>query len=299
MKPLLLAVALALPGLALPAFAEPVTIETARGPVALERPERVVVFDVSAIDTIQALGVDPVGVPDNLYFPWLDALKASAAPVGTLFEPDFEAVAALEPDLIVIGGRSSTQYDALAAIAPTIDMTISGADSLTAEARARIEAYGTLFGKEDAAAELAGGLDRGLADARAAVADKGTGLVLLTNGTKMSAFGPGSRFGWLHTELGLPAAVETSYEGSHGEGVSFEFVQKANPDWIVVIDRAAAVGQDGASARETLDNPLVHETTAWREDQLVFLDPASMYIANGGVRALTGLLGQIAEAFGD
>lgn len=298
MKPFLLAAVLALPAFATPALADPVTIETARGAVEIEQPERIVAFDVSAIDTMHALGVDPVGVPDNLYFPWLDALEESATPVGTLFEPDFEAVAALEPDLIIIGGRSSAQYDALSAIAPTIDMTIA-ADSLVAGARDRVEAYGRLFGKEDAAAELAAGLDKAVADAKAAVAGKGTGLVLLTNGTKMSAFGPGSRFGWVHTELGLPAAVTTTYEGSHGEGVSFEFVQKANPDWIVVIDRAAAVGQDGASARETLDNPLVHETTAWKGDHLVFLDPASMYIATGGVRSLTGLLGQITEAFGD
>lgn len=300
MKHVLLAAALAVPGLAaLPALAEPVTIETARGPAEIERPERVVVFDIAALDTIEALGVMPVGVPDNLFaFPWLDTVKESAEPVGTLFEPNFEAVAALEPDLIVIGGRSASQFDALSAIAPTIDMTISGGGSLAGDARARLLAYGTLFGKEDAAAELAAGLDQALADARAATAGKGDALVLLTNGTKLSAFGPGSRFGWVHTDLDLPAAATTTYEGSHGEGVSFEFVQKVNPDWIVVIDRAMAVGQEGQSARATLDNPLVHETTAWKEDHFVFLDPASMYIAGGGVRALSGLLGEITAAFG-
>lgn len=283
--------------LAGPAFAEPVTIETARGPVAAERPERVVVFDIAALDTLDALGVAPVGAPDNLYLPALEHLRGQLEPVGTLFEPDFEAVAALDPDLIIIGGRSAAQFDALAKIAPTIDMTIAGAPSLTGDARARLVAYGTLFGKEAEAEQLAGELDAAVAGAKAAIAGKGNGLVLLTNGTKMSAYGPGSRFGWVHSELGLPAAVETSYEGSHGEGVSFEFVAKANPDWLVVIDRAAAVGQEGASARETLDNPLVAGTTAWTKEQLVFLDPTSMYIANGGVRSLTGLLGQITEAF--
>jgi iron complex transport system substrate-binding protein len=287
---------LALPALAAPALAEPVTIETARGPVALERPERVVVFDIAALDTMDALGIVPVGVPDTLYFPNLAPLEDQAESVGTLFEPNFETVAALEPDLIVIGGRSAAQYDALAAIAPTIDMTIGGG-ALTDDARARLLAYGSLFGKEAAAEELAQGYDAALADARAAVKDKGTGVVLLTNGPKISAFGPGSRFGWVHDELGLPAAATTTYEGSHGESVSFEFLQKANPDWMVVVDRAAAVGQSADSARQTLDNPLVHETTAWKEDHLVFLDPASMYIANGGIRSLTGLLRQITDAF--
>ena len=279
------------------AFAEPVTIETPRGPVTLERPERVVVFDIAALDTLDALGVAPVGAPDRLYLPALDHLKGEVQAVGTLFEPDFEAVAALDPDLIIIGGRSATQYDALAAIAPTIDMTIDGARDLTDEARDRILAYGTLFDKESEAEVLAGQLEAAVEAARAAVAGKGNGLVLLTNGPKMSAFGPGSRFGWIHTELGLPATVVTSYEGSHGESVSFEFIQKANPDWLVVVDRAAAVGDTGESARQTLDNPLVAETTAWKDQNLVFLDPTSIYIANGGARSLTGLLGQITDAF--
>jgi iron complex transport system substrate-binding protein len=257
-----------------------------------------VVFDIAALDTIDALGIAPIGVPDNTYLPSLEHLKGSAEVVGTLFEPDFEAVAALEPDLVVVGGRSASQLDALSAIAPTVDMTVAG-DSLTDDARTRVLAYGTLFGREEAAAELAGGLDAALADARRAVAGKGDGLVLLTNGTKMSAFGPGSRFGWVHDELGLPAAVQTSYDGTHGEAVSFEFVQKANPDWLVVVDRAAAIGEEDASARETLDNPLVAETTAWKRDQIVFLDPSAMYIAGGGIRALAGLLGQIADAFGE
>lgn len=279
------------------ALAAPVTIETARGPVALERPARVVVFDIAALDTLDALGVTPAGAPDDLYLPALDHLKGKMEAVGTLFEPDFEAVAALDPDLIIIGSRSATQYDALAAIAPTIDMTIDGAHDLAIEARDRIQAYGTLFEKEAEAEVLAGRLDTAVEAARAAVAGKGNGLVILTNGTKMSAFGPGSRFGWIHTELGLPATVVTSYEGSHGESVSFEFIQKANPDWLVVVDRAAAVGDAGESARQTLDNPLVAETTAWKARHLVFLDPTSIYIANGGARALTGLLGQITDAF--
>lgn len=283
-----------------PALADPVTIDTARGPVTLaETPDRVVVFDMAALDTIDALGVVPVGVTDNTYLPYLAHLKGQAAPAGTLFEPDMEAVAALAPDLIILGGRSAAQYDALARIAPVIDMTIDGAGRLTADARARIAAYGTLFDKPAEAAALTARLDTALAEARAAVEGKGNALVLLTNGPKMSAFGPGSRFGWVHGELGLPAAASTSYQGSHGEGVSHEFIQSTNPDWLIVIDRAAAIGQASDSARQTLDNPLVATTTAWKRQQIVYLDPVSIYIANGGARSLTGLLDQIADAFGE
>ena len=43
---------------ALPALAQPVTIETATGPVELEAaPETVAVYDMAALDTLDALGV--------------------------------------------------------------------------------------------------------------------------------------------------------------------------------------------------------------------------------------------------
>lgn len=285
-------------GLAAAAVADPVTVETARGPVTLPAvPERVIVFDMAALDTLDALGVVPVGVTDNTYLPALAHVREHAEPVGTLFEPNMEAVAALGPDLIIIGGRSAAQYDALSRIAPVIDMTIDAKDGLVPAARERILAYGEIFGKVPEATELATVLDGAVAKARAAVADKGKALVVLTNGTRMSVFGPGSRFGWVHGDLDLPAATATVDEGSHGEGVSAEFIRQANPDWLIVVDRAAAVGQAGDSARQTLDNPLVGSTTAWQKQQIVYLDPTSTYIANGGARALTGLLGQITEAF--
>jgi iron complex transport system substrate-binding protein len=237
-------------------------------------------------------------VPISLYMPYLADLAGTAEPVGDIFEPDFEAVAALAPDLIVVGGRSSTQYDALAAIAPSIDMTISGERSLTAEALARLEAYGALFGASETAAGLAAELDAKLEAARAAVAGEGDALIVMTNGPKVSAYGPGSRFGWLHSELGLGASIPDVEAATHGEAISFEFIHEVNPDWLVVVDRSAAIGEEAAGARETLDNPLVAETDAWKNDQVVFLDAASIYIADGGYRSLTGLFDQVVDAFG-
>lgn len=281
------------------ASAGPAVVETAPGPVEVaEGPVRVVVFDMAALDTIAALEVQPVGVPEKVYVPYLDEVAAQAETVGTLFEPDFEAVAALEPDLIVVGGRSSPQFDALAAIAPVIDMTI-GDDALLEDGRARIDAYGALFGKGAEAAALAAGLDAEVAAARAAVAGKGNALIVLTNGPKVSAYGPGSRFGWVHAALGLPPAVEDVEAATHGEAISFEFISTANPDWLLVVDRAAAIGEAGAGARDTLDNPLVAGTTAWKEGQVVYLDAAPIYIAGGGVRSLAHTLGEITAAFAE
>lgn len=291
-----IAAALALPAMA---PAAPVTIETARGEVTFaETPERIVVFAIAALDTIDALGVTPVGVPNPLYLDHLEHLAAEAEPVGTLFEPDFETVAALEPDLIIVAGRSAPQHDALSAIAPVIDMTITGDEALTDQALNRLEAYGALFGREDMAADLADTLHASLEAAREAAPDNEDMLVVMTNGPKISAYGPGSRFGWLHSDLGMTPTAPDLDTADHGAAISFEFIHETDPDWMLVIDRAAAIGETGASARQTLDNALVAETTAWTEEQIVFLDPVAMYIAAGGVRALGNMLDDIAAAFG-
>ncbi len=104
-----------------------------------EHPEKVAILDVAAIDSLHALGVLPAGRPDNTLVDYLGDVTEAAKPVGTLFEPDLEALATLEPDLIVAGGRSATQLDAVSQVAMAIDMTI-GAD-LVSDTKAHIAAY--------------------------------------------------------------------------------------------------------------------------------------------------------------
>lgn len=278
-----------------PAVAQIVTAQTARGPVEVPAaPETVAVLDIAALDTIHALGVIPAGVPDMVYVDYLAGLADSAEPVGTLFEPDLEALAALAPDLIVLGGRSSTQLDAVEPIAPTIDMTIW--EDPVAEARARIETYGAIFGLEAKATELVAALDARLGTARQAADGKGRALIVMANGPKISAYGAGSRFGWIHSALGLPEAHENLDPETHGDAISFEFIAEVNPDWLIVIDRGAAIGEPGG-ADATLDNALVRGTTAAQRQQIVYLDPAPIYIAGGGYNSMTHTLDQLIAAF--
>lgn len=272
-------------------------IETARGPVAIEGvPETIAVFDIAALDTLDRLGIRPAGVPDNLYLPELGHLKSSAEVAGTLFEPDLEALSALDPDLIIVGGRSSPQLDAAAQVAQAIDMTLPGAD-LVSEAKARISAYGTLFGKEDEAKAAAAELDAAIAEAKAAAGGKGNALILMTNGPKISAYGPGSRFSWIHSALGVEAAVEDIEAATHGEAVSFEFVRKVDPDWLIVVDRAAAIGSGDQNAKATLDNELIAGTKAWKSGQVIYLPSADVYIAAGGAQAMLRIASAITTAF--
>ncbi|MBE3638218.1 siderophore ABC transporter substrate-binding protein [Mangrovicoccus algicola] len=279
------------------AAADPLSLETARGPVEVAgHPGTIVAYDTAAIDTLDALGVPLAGAPAPLYVPYLEQAVSGTPTVGTLFEPDLEALAQIAPDLIIVGGRSATQLESVARVAPAVDMTIPP-DDLVGAVLARLDSYGRLTGREAQAETLEAELQQKLETARAAVAGKGNALVILTNGPKVSAYGAGSRFGWIHTALGLPQAREGLDAQTHGEAVSFEFIAEVDPDWLLVVDRGAAVQAEGESAAQTLDNALIRETKAWKNGHVVYLDPARMYISGGGVQAMTGMLDQIAEVF--
>ncbi|MFT4279153.1 MAG: siderophore ABC transporter substrate-binding protein [Rhodopseudomonas sp.] len=288
--------ALALPA---PASAETIEIQTAQGTVRVQaKPSRVAVFDMAALDTLDLLGVKAAGVPDRVFLPELKSAAAGGEVVGTLFEPNLEALSALDPDLIILGGRSSPKAKFTSRIAPTIDMTIDGQE-LVRDAEARLQAYGRLFGREQTAEQEKQKFNAAIVAARDAAKGKGRALIVMTNGPKISAFGLGSRFGWIHSTLQIEPAVTTMAPSIHGEAVSFEFVRKADPDWLIVVDRAMAIGAGDNQARATLDNELVRDTRAWKSGRVIYLPSADLYIAGGGIQAMTRVLAALTRGFSE
>lgn len=280
------------------AAAQTVSIETYTGQEeVIQSPENIAVFDLAAFDTLTALGVKAQGLIRPVFLPYLEDAAESTVSVGSLFEPDFEAVFALQPDLIIAGGRSSGQVSELARIAPTIDMTIW--EDPVRQGLDRLAAYGEIFNRRAEAKLIATEYKQKMKQAKTAVSGKGRALIVLANGPKISAYGAGGRFGWLHTALDLSEAVPNVEQATHGEAISFEFIREANPDILLVIDRQAAIGQEGASAQATLDNVLIHETTAWKANRVVYLSSAPVYIAGGGIQSMTLTLDEIMVALKD
>ncbi len=278
--------------------AEEIKIQHTKGETTLPaKPKNVVVFDLASLDTLNALGVEVSGVP-TARFPEYMAKYGSDKyeKVGTLFEPNYEAVNAAKPDLIIVGGRSSAKYDALAKIAPTIDLTVDTKDYVGSVKR-NVQTLASLFDKQaEADAQLAK-LEQSMAAVRQDAAKAGKGLLVLTTGGKMSAYGPGSRFGLLHGAYGVVPAVEGLATTNHGQAVNAEFILKTNPDWLFVIDRDIATGRSEGAAKKVLDNDLVAQTTAWKNNQVVYLDPVSWYLIGGGLTAMQNSVDQIAKAF--
>jgi iron complex transport system substrate-binding protein len=264
---------------------EETTVEVPRNP------ERIVVFDMASLDTIGALGGEVAGapldsVPDHLG----QYLAEDAFNAGTLFEADLIEIESQQPDVIVIGGRSAALYEDLSEIAPTVDLSLRGSYTDNLERNATF--LGEMLGAQDEAAAAIGEIEAGIEEARAATADAGTGLGLMVSGGEFSAMAPageddtgrGARGGLIYDTFGVQPVVDDIEAATHGEPVSFEFLLETDPDHLWVVDRDAATGEEGAQAASAaLDNDIVARTTAFQEDQIVYLDPVAWYIVFGGI----------------
>ncbi|PTX01547.1 siderophore ABC transporter substrate-binding protein [Pararhodobacter aggregans] len=285
------AAALALTLAPAPAMAE--TVTHAQGQTEVTgTPGTVLVYDIATLDNLDALGVPVAGAPGQALPPHL---AQYAAPIGTLFEPDFEAVNAAAPDLVLVGGRSAAQYAALSAMVPTLDLTVAR-EGYIDNVAANLRLLGGLFDREAEAEALVDALRADVAALHEEAAGAGRVLVVLTTGGRMSAHGPGSRFAVVYDDYGFTPAVEGLDTGTHGQAISFEFIRETNPDWLFVVDRDAAIGREGQAAAEYLDNPLVQSTTAWQQGQVVYLDAQAWYLTGAGVQALRSSIAQLRDA---
>ena len=259
-----------------------VTIKTATGDATIAgNPHPLAVYDMTAMQNLAVLGVAVEGMPSELRLTNLKAANTpDSAEIGTVLEPNLEALNALQPKAIIVGSRMAEKAEELGKIGTVLNLTIDTKNPYEAT-KQQLTDFGKLFGKEAEATTAISDIDAAIAAAKQAAAGKGNGLAIMVNGNKLSAYGDKSRYGFLHTAFGIPMADANIEDARHGQPISFEYLQKVDPDWLFVLDRGAAIGEEGESAEVVLDNPLMHGTKAWKNKQIVYLSPDS-YLAFGG-----------------
>lgn len=276
-----------------------VPVKHARGQTSVPaNPTKTIVMDMAVLDTLHALDVEVAGVPTAAKLP--PQLAQYAEPrylkVGSLFEPNYEVIHAAQPQVIIVAGRSAPKYDELSKLAPTIDLTVDPRDLVGSVTR-NTETLAAIYGKQAQARQQLDALRASISALQGQAATAGTALVILTTGGKMSAYGPGSRFGVIHDAFGLKPAAKGLNVSNHGQAISFEFIAETNPDWLFVIDRDAAIGREGVSAQRMLDNDLVRATAAWKNKRVVYLNGFNWYLlGSAGLTAMQQNVDDIAAA---
>ena len=259
-------------------------------------PERIAILDMACLDIIDSLGVgDRVVGSAGTSLDYLQdyVTDQNIENLGTIKEADMEAVMACEPDVIFIGGRLSSSYDALSEIAPVVYLSTDTEIGVVESVRKNASTIAAMFGLEDQVDELMADFDERI-ETLAAFAEGKTAIVGMCTSGSFNVLGNDGRCSMIGREIGfenvgVDANVDTS---THGNEASFEYVVEKNPDYIFVMDRDAAIGTDGAQlAQDIMENELVQGTDAYKNGQLVYLEhPAVWYTAEGGVQALDLML---------
>ncbi|MFJ6578520.1 ABC transporter substrate-binding protein [Streptomyces sp. NPDC091368] len=232
----------------------PRTLTHALGKTELKAaPKRVVVLDVGELDNVVSLGVKPVGYAPSEGDEGIPGYLAKDAgtpkSVGTINNLNLEAIANLQPDLILGSQlRAADKYDELSKIAPTVFSIRPGftwkenyllnaaALDRTAQAKTALAAY------ETKAKKL--GEDIG--------PNKPTVSMVRYLPGKIRLYAKASFIGTILEDTGLPRPKNQQIDELAAE-ISPERIDEADADWIFtgVYGDAKATKKDSAQA-----NPL-------------------------------------------
>ena len=267
-----------------------VTIKTANGDVKVPtNPKKIVTLDLGAADTIRALGKESsiVGMPKKTLPAYLKNLPSSIKNVGSMKEPDMEAIAALKPDLIIASGRTAQYVKKLKEIAPTVLFQTDNKDYWSSSKK-NILSLASIFGEDGtkkAKSELAK-LDKEIQTVVAANEKSNkNALAMMLNEGAMSAFGAKSRFAFLYSTLKFKPTDAKIKESRHGQEVSFESIKQINPDIIFVLNRTLAISGDNSANKDLLNNSLIQETNAAKNKTIVNLTSDLWYLSGGGLES--------------
>ena len=263
----------------------------------MKNPEKVVVFDLGILETLDALDVKVVSVPKSSLPAHLSKYKAEDfVEAGTLLEPNFEVLFELAPDLIIISSRQSEVYEELDNIAPTIYMQINNTDFVNGFKK-NLETLSSIFTKVKDLDDYVERIEQKVVTLKNVASSSNLkGLFIMVNSNKISLFGEGSRFDVLYSDFGVEAAVKNVEDSTHGQTNTFEFLLEVNPDIIFVLDRGVITEGQG-TAEELLNNEIINKTNAAINDRIIYLTPNSWYTTTGGITSIEVMISEVETAF--
>lgn len=215
-------------------------------------PERVVVLDSSFLDSAIALGVTPVGATEGAaglglpaYLP--ESVHDDVAIVGETNTPNLEAIAELDPDLI-IGARVRHEalYEDLQGIAPTVFSESSGTNWTS-----QVTLTGDALNLADDVTSLLDQFDARAADVGAAIgaADMTATIVrFLPDETRL--YGPGTFSGSVLTAVGFDLGDKPYADPYSMAMISAEQIELLDAD--VIFATTYGVGESSRPVFEEL-----------------------------------------------
>ena len=284
-----------------------VSIEANDGTVDIKLPvTRAASLDNRTFEVLAQWDVPLVAVPKKLIPSTITAYNGDdIADVGMHRDPNLEALVAANPDLIISGQRFSkfdAQIKELAPDVPLINLEPREGQPFDQELIREVTDLGEIFGKQAEAKQLVDDFNASIERAKNAYDGSSTVMAVDVSGGNIGYVAPGKGRTWgpVFDLLGLKPAleVEGSTDSHTGDDISVEAIAEANPAWIFVLDRDAAITKDGSNTpAETVinDNAALQNVAALQNKHVVYA-PNDTY-TNESIITYTEIFNSIADAF--
>lgn len=273
----------------------PRTIKHATGTTELTRKaERVVPLDSGELDSVVQLGLKPVGyleydaalMPDYL----VDALTGVKT-VGTLAEPNLEALVSLQPDLMLTSKiRHEKIADRLKAIGPTVFGERTGVvwkQNFALHARAlgcEVEADATVRAYEDRVRALNAALPN----------PRPTVSVVRVLNNNLRYYQLANYSGTILSDLGFPRPTSQNVDDFGLLNQSLETLGPMGDADLIVV--SPTEGPEGAFAKEMLNSPIWQSLNAVKRGTVMIVND-DVWMAGIGYRSAGVILDDIARHF--
>lgn len=278
-----------------------------------EHPERVVVLSEPTMDGTLALGVTPIGVVtgrgQQTVPNYLADVAADLPILGGIAQPNFEAIGAAKPDLILVDGTSVNNNPpvvaALRKIAPVVYTGYAGGDwrvnfRHVAEALNMVDEGEKIIAEYDAKVEDAKPKLAKYADSTFSIVRwQGTGAALI-----LKELLPGRAL----TDLGLKRPPNQDREGrGHSDPVSLENLKSIDADYMFFgtlggssIENPNAGGttdiNGGEKALAEAEKvPGFTELSAYQNDRIILVDGSS-WTSTGGPILMNSIIDDVLKA---
>lgn len=289
-----------------------VEIIDARGKVTVPvNPKNVVSLDSRTFETLSDWGIKLLAAPKPIMpadSPYVS--DHSVLDIGNHREPNLEIIAAVEPELVIVGQRFANFYDDIKAIVPNaavidLDFDVSEAadtpgENLKNGLKDATITLGKIFDKNEEAERLIADFDQAIEEAKSAYNGRDTIMSLVVSGGNIGFSAPlsGRVWGPMYEIFGWVPALEVENTSSdhQGDDISVEAIAQSNPDWILVLDRDAATSStsNAVPAQDVIDNsPALQNTNAVSQAKIIYA-PDDTY-TNESIQTYLELFDKIAK----
>lgn len=243
-------------------------------------PQRVVVLDTGELDSAIALGVEPVGAVEAIAgegFPdYLGERIEGVEKVGTIEQPNLEAIAALRPELILSSKiRHESIYDELSRIAPTVfteEVGVTWKDNFDLHARA--------LGRTDDARRLSEDYRQKVAELRGALESPPAVSVVRSVGDEVRIYQNANFLGTILQDAGLPRP-DAQDEDAFSETATRERIADLDGD-VMFLSR---FGDDHRLLERLMESPLWDRLDVVRQDRVYEVPDDLWFLGIGNLAA--------------